>query len=370
MFCTFCQKPFDSHRSLCRHIRNCHTVVEHYRCYAKFCRQSFRKLYNYERHLQRFHSNEETLASQNQIYVNSSVSNLDDSCNPCTLSSNEENLASSQNHISINSSVSNLGNSCIPCLMSSPLEFQDTEKNARIQIKSDVLQYCTEACSKSNVPLNNILSTINSTSDLMSDTINYLKVETMKVINNFEEKNEEQTKNLMEKFDFCSNSMLNFNSKYKILKSFKANNRYIDPVEVFLGSRYEQKLSKDGIPKQILRKDTCQYISITKTMQHIISLDGFINLFQTYKCDKNTRDSALCNIQDGFYYYSNPTFTAIDTITIELYIDDVEVVNPLGPHTGIHKLGFVYFTIKDIPVSLQSNLGSIFLVNVHYSLNT
>ncbi|GFU02933.1 hypothetical protein NPIL_87451, partial [Nephila pilipes] len=158
-------------------------------------------------------------------------------------------------------------------------------------------------------------------------------------------------------------------SKYKILKSFKANNRYIDPVEVFLGSRYEQKLSKDGIPKQILRKDTCQYISITKTMQHIISLDGFINLFQTYKCDKNARDSTLCNIQDGFYYYSNPTFTAIDTITIELFIDDVEVVNPLGSHTGIHKLGFVYFTIKDIPVSLQSNLGSIFLVNVHYSLD-
>ncbi|GFS90826.1 hypothetical protein NPIL_615721 [Nephila pilipes] len=144
MFCNSCQKPFDSHRSLCRHIRNCHTVVEHYRCYAKFCRQSFRKLYNYERRLQRFHSNEVSLAS-------------------------------SQNEISINSSVSNLGNSCIPCLTSSPPEFQDTEKNARIQIQSDVLQYFTEDCSKSNISFNNIISTINSTSDLMSDTINYLK---------------------------------------------------------------------------------------------------------------------------------------------------------------------------------------------------
>ncbi|GFV98825.1 uncharacterized protein LOC106175700 [Trichonephila clavipes] len=203
----------------------------------------------------------------------------------------------------------------------------------------------------------------------MSGTINYLKTETIKVLQNLGEKNEEQTKSLIEKFEFCSNSMQNFNSKYKILKSFKANHRYIDPVEVFLGSRYEQKLSKDGIPQQIPRKDTCQYISIAETMRHIISIDGFINLFQVYKLDKSTRDFALCCIQDGFYYYSNPTFTAIDTITIELYIDDVELVNPLGSHTGIHKLGFVYFTIKDLPVSLQSSLGSIFLTNVNYSLD-
>ncbi|GFV33101.1 uncharacterized protein LOC106175700 [Trichonephila clavipes] len=341
MFFTFCQRQFDSHRSLCRHIRNSHTVVEHYMCYAKFCRQSFKKLFNYERHLQRFHYNEETLnISQNQIFTNSSVINLD--------------------------------NPCMSSIRSSLPKFQDTEMNARIQIQTDILQYCSEVCSKSSVPFNNIISTMNSTSNyLMSGTINYLKTETIKVLQNLGEKNEEQTKSLIEKFEFCSNSMQNFNSKYKILKSFKANHRYIAPVEVFLGSRYEQKLSKDGIPQQIPRKDTCQYISIAETMRHIISFDGLINLFQAYKLDKSTRDFALCCIQDGFYYYSNPTFTAIDTITIELYIDDVELVNPLGSHTGIHKLGFVYiyFTIKDLPVSLQSSLGSIFLTNVHYSLD-
>ncbi|GFT73293.1 uncharacterized protein LOC106175700 [Trichonephila clavipes] len=49
----------------------------------------------------------------------------------------------------------------------------------------------------------------------------------------------------------------------------------------------------------------------------------------------------LCFVlyQDGFYYYSNPTFTAIDKITIELYIDDVELVNPLGSHTDVEKYG-------------------------------
>ncbi|GFT73869.1 hypothetical protein TNCV_1353311 [Trichonephila clavipes] len=83
-------------------------------------------------------------------------------------------------------------------------------------------------------------------------------------------------------------------SRTRVPRSFKANHRYIDPVEVFLGSRYEQKLSKDGIPQQIPRKDTCQYISIAETMQHIISIDGFINLFQAYKLDKKAPETLLC----------------------------------------------------------------------------
>ncbi|GFT68408.1 hypothetical protein NPIL_113861 [Nephila pilipes] len=59
----------------------------------------------------------------------------------------------------------------------------------------------------------------------------------------------------------------------------------------------------------------------------------------------------------------------MDTITIELYIDNVELAHPLGSHTGIHKLGFVYITVKDLPMSLQSSLGSVFLAKVHYSLD-
>ncbi|GFT96517.1 hypothetical protein NPIL_361511 [Nephila pilipes] len=83
----------------------------------------------------------------------------------------------------------------------------------------------------------------------------------------------------------------------------------------------------------------------------------------------SSRDSALCNIQDGFYYFSNPTFTAIDTIINELYVDEAELVYPLGSYTGIHKLEFVYFTITDLSVSLQTSLDSLFLANVHSSLD-
>ncbi|GFS98872.1 hypothetical protein NPIL_90381 [Nephila pilipes] len=63
-------------------------------------------------------------------------------------------------------------------------------------------------------------------------------------------------------------------------------------------------------------------------------------------------------------------FIDIDTTTIALYIDYVELdIYRLVSHTGVHKLGFVYFTIIDLPVSLKSSSESIFLANVHYSLD-
>lgn len=112
-----------------------------------------------------------------------------------------------------------------------------------------------------------------------------------------------------------------------------------------------------------------QYISIVDTMKKIISIDGFLHIFKTYKQNKSLRNATLCSIQDGFYYYSNAILSSVDTIVIELYIDDVELTNPLGSHNGVHKLGFVYFKIKDLPVHLQSSLDSIFITNIHYSLD-
>ena len=40
-------------------------------------------------------------------------------------------------------------------------------------------------------------------------------------------------------------------------------------------------------------------------------------------------------------------------------------VNPLGSKTGIHKLGFLYFSIKSLPPQLLSSLKSQFLLAVY-----
>ena len=48
----------------------------------------------------------------------------------------------------------------------------------------------------------------------------------------------------------------------------------------------------------------------------------------------------LADFCDGFYYKNHELFSAHkNALQIMMYYDDVEVCNPLGSHTKVHKLG-------------------------------
>lgn len=46
---------------------------------------------------------------------------------------------------------------------------------------------------------------------------------------------------------------------------------------------------------------------------------------------------------------------------IFLYYDDVEMGNPLEFHSGIHKIGCIYYTVAGLPPQYLSSLDNIFL---------
>lgn len=54
-------------------------------------------------------------------------------------------------------------------------------------------------------------------------------------------------------------------------------------------------------------------------------------------------------------------------LPIFLFFDDYEVGNPLGSHSGIHKLGAVYVSIPCLPPHRQSSLNTIFLTLLFHS---
>lgn len=45
---------------------------------------------------------------------------------------------------------------------------------------------------------------------------------------------------------------------------------------------------------------------------------------------------------------------------IFLDYDDVEIGNPFGSHSGIHKMGCVYYTVAGLPPEYLSSLDNIF----------
>lgn len=50
-----------------------------------------------------------------------------------------------------------------------------------------------------------------------------------------------------------------------------------------------------------------------------------------------------------------------------MYYDDVEVGNPLGSHSGIHKMGCIYYTIPAFPPEYLSTLDNIFAAFLFHS---
>ncbi len=65
----------------------------------------------------------------------------------------------------------------------------------------------------------------------------------------------------------------------------------------------------------------------------------------------NSRDGIMRDICDGSYMREVRAELGVNDIYLELilYMDDIEVVNPIGSHVKKHKVTMIYFTIANIP---------------------
>ena len=56
-----------------------------------------------------------------------------------------------------------------------------------------------------------------------------------------------------------------------------------------------------------------------------------------------------------------------NALRLQLFYDDVEVANPIGSMAGIHELGIFYYSIQNLPFTVNSSMNSIFLLAVCYA---
>ena len=54
-------------------------------------------------------------------------------------------------------------------------------------------------------------------------------------------------------------------------------------------------------------------------------------------------------------------------LQIQVYYDDLETANPLGSKRGIHKIGCIYFVLRNLPPKLNSILMNIHLVSLFHT---
>ncbi|XP_045079821.1 uncharacterized protein LOC121578283 isoform X2 [Coregonus clupeaformis] len=156
-------------------------------------------------------------------------------------------------------------------------------------------------------------------------------------------------------FEGLENPFTVLNSEYKRSKFMTAKWEIVEPVECVIGSRFDTRRNKKtGTYDQVVVQDKFMYIPILSTLQSIFKSQYFAEMLQS----SATSNSRLRDICDGSFFKSHPLFsTEKQTIQVQMFYDDFEVANPLGSKRGIHKLGGVYFTLRNFYPKWNSFFG-------------
>lgn len=164
---------------------------------------------------------------------------------------------------------------------------------------------------------------------------------------------------LLSKFEIKS-PFLHLNSRAKQNKFIESQVTFVQPKEIKLGIREENVLSDNVYIKKFV-KESFQYAPIIETLQVILNDPVMHEEILNRKV--NDDPDKIKSFFDGDLYKEHPLFNEFpDTIALQLYLDDVEVCNPLGPNRKIHKICPFYFSILNLPPYMNSKLKSIHTV--------
>ncbi|XP_026112913.1 uncharacterized protein LOC113091546 isoform X3 [Carassius auratus] len=140
----------------------------------------------------------------------------------------------------------------------------------------------------------------------------------------------------------------------------------IDPVEYVLGTRFATRRNRTtGTFAQTIVKDKFVYIPILETLQSIYRHPSITDMMAR---DSQQRPNCLYDIHDGEFFKRHALFSKQrHAVQIQLFFDEFECSNPLGSKRGIHKLGAIYFTLRNISPKYNSSLLNIHLVTLFHA---
>lgn len=159
------------------------------------------------------------------------------------------------------------------------------------------------------------------------------------------------------------------NSEAKRKRLFMEKWGIIEPSEIVLGTRFDSRRNKTtGTFDQVVVTDKFAYIPILETLKAILQNPQLNDLFKPRHVPK---EGIYVDLSDAAYFKSNPLFsTEKDALQIQLFYDDFETANPLGSKRGIHKLGAIYFTLRNFPPVFNSSLVNIHLCALFHAQDT
>lgn len=164
------------------------------------------------------------------------------------------------------------------------------------------------------------------------------------------------------------NAMKVLNSQYKINKLYSDMPDFVHPMEIVIGTRFDQVFDKPNnsyrtvpVPCKFI------YMPILETIKLILTNNS---VMETLNSEREVEQSTYKDICDGTYYRTNNFYQQTkNALQLQFYYDDFETTNPLGSKTVVHKIGGIYFVIRNLPPHMNSQLDNIHVAALFYVLD-
>ena len=230
--------------------------------------------------------------------------------------------------------------------------------------KQNTQDMCASLIAKlksSGVPTTVVSSVVENVEELVHELHSNIKDD---VANLFPNDMVAQTK-LREYFDTLENPFTHLNTENKWKKYFHDKCGMVEPVDIPLGVRYDIRRNRaSGTYAQVPVTDTFVYVPLLETLKFIFSKEEICQYF-VKPSEKSGIYKDFC---DGTYFKEHPLFSQKKkSLQIQLFFDEFETANPLGSKHGIHKIGSIYFILRNFSPKINSALMNIHLISLFHS---
>ncbi|XP_066535471.1 uncharacterized protein [Hoplias malabaricus] len=335
--CTFAGRNLGHLFAHLRAVHNVHSSSTYFQCAEAGCCRSFGYIRSFARHLLQ-HNDKATLAAGEAH---------------CSAAGEAHCSANPRNVISRD-------------LRGVECDLEEWDELDEGSVIHRVALFLAKLRANSSQTLTAITYVVQQTSTLVNDIVSSLRNKTMSFLKKIGQAETPEGQELEQKFAAAAEPFRNFESEYKQMKYFASTGYLVQPVEEPLpGFSYTQKrVSTTGSVRQVAVRDTFQRVPLRPLLKLVLESPETMEKILAWR---EQEIGALQDFRDGTMFKASALFSREFAIPLLLYCDECETVNPLGSKTSVHKLGFLYFTVKCLPPEFLSTLSAYFLLAVYKS---
>ncbi|XP_028310661.1 uncharacterized protein LOC114468147 [Gouania willdenowi] len=233
--------------------------------------------------------------------------------------------------------------------------------------RRQILDMCSSIVAQvqsSGIPESTVQSLVGSMEELVNDIHTHTKETVVECLSSGA--SSETLGKVQECFGQLQNPFSCLNTESKRMRYFEKKWKIVEPVEHILGVRFDLRRDKTtGAYRQVPVNDKFMYVPIMGSLSSMFQNSELCSSFMKAKIHQ---EGLYRDANDGSYFRNHTFFSRQEyALQIQLYYDDFETANPLGSKKGVHKLGCIYFILRNLPPKLNSVLMNIHLVALFHS---